>query len=144
MSQSMCFFICAFYSRQSTHFMWAWQTCIMSIDAINAPKTHVKHTSLYTCILTHILCVLIYAHIMLFNRRVLKTCRLRQVCKTQVVGAGVELRKNVHSSNCTSELGNLLVRMRFNSSDYNHIFENTNVSVSRLSTESNKLKVLAP
>ena len=39
---------------------------------------------------------------------------------------GVELRKNAHSSDRTSELGNSLVRMKFNSSDYNHIFEYTN------------------
>ena len=65
----------------------------------------------------------------------------QKTCNSRII-TGVELRKNVHSSNRTSELGNSLVRMKFNSSDYDHIFENTNVSVSRLSTESIKPKVI--
>ena len=43
--------------------------------------------------------------------------------------AGVELRNNVNSSNQTSELYNSLVRMKFNSSDYKRIFENSNLCV---------------
>ena len=49
--------------------------------------------------------------------------------------AGVELRKNVNSSNRTSEMYISLVWMKFNLSDWKHKFGNINLLVSRLSTD---------